>query len=190
MTERPEILEFMYEVLGGEAQVKRRFYHKTIHSYFAAGRTLKEVLAKGREEGWEEVLLGMGIEDLTRILYSVTPPHNPKAPHRRRPRQVSSTPGVRITDHPLHPYWNALRRRCGDQGLVLHTEWENFEAFAEYLDKNLGPRPKDHVLARKNTDLGYVPGNIMWLPKGEFLARARRSRWPTIPKAPLAEPPP
>ena len=86
---------------------------------------------------------------------------------------------MKKTDHPLFRLYCNTRNCCnnpngrqwqhyGARGIKFCPAWESdFWAFADYMDNNLGPRPKDHVLDRINNNLGYKPGNLRWATRQE-----------------------
>lgn len=76
--------------------------------------------------------------------------------------------------HPLFMTWIAMRHRCycvtaqgypdyGGRGITMHPTWENnFAAFEEWINANLGPRPEAHTLDRIDNDGNYEPVNVQW----------------------------
>lgn len=81
--------------------------------------------------------------------------------------------GHKVND--LYRAWSAIKTRCfnprsrpykwyGGRGITMHKSWANtFEAFRDYVEKELGPRvSRRHSIDRINNDKGYVPGNIRW----------------------------
>jgi hypothetical protein len=44
----------------------------------------------------------------------------------------------------------------------MHPEWDSFEVFRDYIEKNLGERPVGMSLDRINNNEGYFPGNLRW----------------------------
>lgn len=87
--------------------------------------------------------------------------------------------------HPLYTRWMRIRRRCfspqahnfkhyGGRGITLYAEWrDDFAAFAEWIDVNLGPRPAGKTLDRINNDGDYKPGNLRWATQAEQNANKR-----------------
>jgi hypothetical protein len=54
-------------------------------------------------------------------------------------------------------------KNYGGRGIQMAPEWvEDFVAFRDYVNQNLGPRPKGGTIDRINNDEGYFPGNIRW----------------------------
>jgi hypothetical protein len=49
----------------------------------------------------------------------------------------------------------------------MAPEWiDDFQAFRDYVDQNLGPKPKgDYSIDRIENHEGYFPGNIRWTPR-------------------------
>jgi hypothetical protein len=44
-------------------------------------------------------------------------------------------------------------KNYGGRGIPISPEWiDNFLAFQDYVDKNLGPRPKEHSIDRVDND--------------------------------------
>jgi hypothetical protein len=60
---------------------------------------------------------------------------------------------VRSRDHERYPTY--VDRE-------VHPEWEDFEAFRDYVNDHLGTRPDGMSLDRKDNAKGYVPGNLRW----------------------------
>lgn len=49
------------------------------------------------------------------------------------------------------------------RGITVCVAWDgSFEAFRDYVEANLGPRPRGHSVDRIDNDRGYEPGNIRW----------------------------
>ena len=94
--------------------------------------------------------------------------------------------GVGYDDY-RYTTWRAIKGRClceshknwldyGGRGITLYAPWINdFPAFAEYLDRELGPRPEGYSIDRINNNGNYEPGNIHWADKSTQ-ARNRGSR--------------
>jgi len=109
---------------------------------------------------------------------------------------------MKVSEHPLYQTWNGMVRRCKDhkninypwygaRGINVYEEWAErgkhgtnevpmgFLKFLEYVDNNLGNKPKGHSLDRIDNSGDYIPGNIRWAsnytqsinrrcPNGEF----------------------
>jgi hypothetical protein len=76
--------------------------------------------------------------------------------------------------------WSDMRQRCsnpkhlyyklyGGAGITVCARWDSFDAFME----DMGPRPFEMVLARKDITLGYTPGNCLWASRGEYVGNRR-----------------
>lgn len=82
--------------------------------------------------------------------------------------------GTPATSHWLHPRWSGIKARCynprcpqygdyGGRGIQMSEDWVNdFWAFADWVEENLGPCPPGYTLDRVDNDEGYVPGNLRW----------------------------
>jgi hypothetical protein len=99
----------------------------------------------------------------------------------------------RITSHretgtPLYQCWQDIKQRCynpkcaefknyGGRGITMASEWiDDFEAFRDYVDQNLGPRPEGYSIDRIENHEGYFPGNLRWGSKIEQANNSRRSK--------------
>lgn len=74
----------------------------------------------------------------------------------------------------LYQAWVAMRTRIRRPdkwptyvGLTIHPEWNAYEAFRDYVNEVLGPRPEGHSLDRIDNNVGYLPGNIRWSSASE-----------------------
>jgi hypothetical protein len=104
---------------------------------------------------------------------------------RERPKwkEMTRTPGVRATDHPLYGVWSDMRNRCrnpghrywadyGGRGISVCPEWnDSFWAFAEYMGPK--PTPKHSIDRYPNNDGNYEPGNVRWASPQEQLSNKR-----------------
>ena len=78
-----------------------------------------------------------------------------------------------LSSNPIYTLWHQINNRCynkntdaykdyGGRGIVNYWK-DNVSEFAEYIFKELGPRPsKKHSLDRINNDGDYEPGNLRW----------------------------
>jgi hypothetical protein len=58
----------------------------------------------------------------------------------------------------------------------MAPKWaDDFATFRDYVNQNLGPRPKGCSIDRIDNDQGYWPGNIRWATKSEQNNNQRRS---------------
>lgn len=71
--------------------------------------------------------------------------------------------------------------RYGATGITLFEEWRNlYIAFRDYILTNLGERPADHQLDRRDNERGYEPGNLRWATPSENASNRRDTRFITI----------
>lgn len=79
---------------------------------------------------------------------------------------------MRPSETPEYHSWENMKARCynpkhkgyaryGARGITVCVAWlDSFEIFR----KDMGPKPElDHVLARKDKDLGYFKSNCQWM---------------------------
>jgi len=88
----------------------------------------------------------------------------------------------------LYHCWQQIKKRClnpknkgfknyGGRGIKIAPEWVNdFVAFRDYINQNLGPRPKGYSLDRIENDEGYEVGNLRWSSRSEQRHNSRTSR--------------
>jgi hypothetical protein len=74
----------------------------------------------------------------------------------------------------LYRLWVGIKTRClntrdhaypryGGRGITLHPAWEqDYVAFRDWIQANLGPRPEGCSLDRIDNDGNYTPGNLRW----------------------------
>lgn len=93
---------------------------------------------------------------------------------RENSRRMNRTHGQ--SDTRLYKIWSGMRKRChnpaasnyhnyGGRGITVCSEWEDFQVFATWaLDNDY----RDTLtIERKNNNLGYLPSNCCFIPKGE-----------------------
>jgi hypothetical protein len=86
------------------------------------------------------------------------------------------------TRHPLFHVWRMMLRRCSDpkdpaypyyggRGITVCQRWrDSFDAFCD----DIGPRPLNHTVDRKDNDGPYTPGNCKWSTKREQVLNSSR----------------
>jgi hypothetical protein len=81
---------------------------------------------------------------------------------------------------PTYNSWRAMIERChyqphpfyadyGGRGITVCDRWRGRGGFANFL-VDVGERPKDMTLDRKDVDGNYEPGNVRW-------ADSKTQRW-------------
>lgn len=73
--------------------------------------------------------------------------------------------------------WSGIKDRCynfkndrypryGARGIVVCDEWkDDFIAFKDWVNNNLGRPPKGYTIDRIDNDRGYFPDNLRWADK-------------------------
>ena len=111
-------------------------------------------------------------------------------PHRHHPAQRSTIPERQGEMRPdnqrsqgammdvetkrIHSIWAEMLSRCrnpnnkgyanyGGRGIGVCERWFSFKNFMA----DMGPRPRDTMLDRRNNDLGYSPDNCRWATRKE-----------------------
>ncbi len=94
----------------------------------------------------------------------------------------------RFVDHPLYHTWKSIKYRCynprsksyknyGGRGIKISDLWvDNFTAFEEWIDSNLGQKPYDYSLDRIDNNGDYEPGNLRWASAQEQRRNTRNVR--------------
>lgn len=89
-----------------------------------------------------------------------------------RAKPSRRTHGERRTK--LYKLWCDIKQRCfnpkhpayeryGARGITVYGPWvHDYQAFAAWMNSNLGPRPDGLTLDRANNDGSYEPGNLRW----------------------------
>ena len=89
----------------------------------------------------------------------------------------------------LYECWRNMKSRClnpnqpgfkywGGRGITIAPEWiDDFIAFKDYVDRNLGPKPSPrHSIDRIENYEGYFPGNLRWATGTVQNHNSRQSR--------------
>lgn len=88
-----------------------------------------------------------------------------------------------MTKHPLYFVWYDMIRRCynpdrhnykyyGGRGIRVCDSWLGKDGFGQFLE-DMGERPKNHTLDRKDNDSDYSPDNCKWSTKSEQASNKR-----------------
>lgn len=99
--------------------------------------------------------------------------------HRRKvSTEMLRTHGMSGTNS--YRLWSNMMRRCRDEGNAAYANyggrgikvcdrWLEFENFFS----DMGDRPKDRSLERRDNDLGYSPGNCYWATRKQQMNNTR-----------------
>ena len=63
-----------------------------------------------------------------------------------------------VTYNPNHPNYDQV----GGRGLTSDWGYHSYKEFEYWIETNLGPRPPDMVLNRKDKDIGFTKNNLEW----------------------------
>lgn len=93
-----------------------------------------------------------------------------------------------IKKHYLYNTFALIKSRCynpkcktyknyGGRGIKMLDEWiKSPKKFIEYIEKNLGDRPKGYTIDRINNMLGYFPNNLKWSSAKEQSRNKRNNK--------------
>lgn len=90
--------------------------------------------------------------------------------------------------HPLYSCWKSMKSRCnnpnnphyhnyGGRGISVCDEW--ISDFHQFIS-DMGDRPNNYTLDRKDNDGNYTPDNCRWATRSEQQLNRRMSRFVTI----------
>lgn len=94
--------------------------------------------------------------------------------------------------HPLYSVWQGMLGRCrnpnyaqwadyGGRGITVCDRWQtSFQAFVD----DMGPRPDDYTLDRRDNDGPYSPENCRWTTRAEQQLNQRRAVYVTVDGTP------
>jgi hypothetical protein len=100
-----------------------------------------------------------------------------RAWHKKNPRNLAASKAKWYSENIEresvrgHHYFICRRTRPAYAGLIFFDGWNpdkggSFKAGAQWIIENLGKRPsKRHDLHIVDRSLGFVPGNLQWVPK-------------------------
>ncbi len=81
-------------------------------------------------------------------------------------------PAYLMTKNPAASSWYTMIKRCtdpayreypnfGGSGIKIHPPWMELDKFME----DMGQRPENHVLHRRDSEGDFTPANCLWVPK-------------------------
>jgi hypothetical protein len=97
--------------------------------------------------------------------------------HTRNAALSASKQTHGLSKHALYGTWyniiqrttnpaNGGYRNYGGRGIRMHEPWlSDVAAFIGWVEENIGPRPANCSLDRKDNDSHYEPGNLQWASK-------------------------
>lgn len=92
MKNEEELLQFLFEEVGGEDAALLLFHRRQVAELASTDKTISELMDSARNEGWLDWLLGIRITDLANIV------NPPEAPHNRDTTPVDAAKkGARLT---------------------------------------------------------------------------------------------
>ena len=88
-----------------------------------------------------------------------------------------------LSSQAAYPSWCDMKQRCnnpehnaykyyGGRGITVCDRWLEFENFFE----DMGERPKELTLERKNNELGYFKENCCWATRAEQIHNSRQTK--------------
>ena len=86
-------------------------------------------------------------------------------------------------DDPIYQIWHSMKKRCfnptdssyesyGKRGITVCVRWMTYKNFAE----DMGPRPPNTTMDRKENDGDYEPGNCHWASREQQANNTSRNR--------------
>ncbi len=83
--------------------------------------------------------------------------------------------------------WASIVKRCVNptkrdkrwyEDVSVYDKWKNsFEAFYDYIQKNLGEKPEGYSIDRIDNGGSYEPGNIRWASPSEQMLNRNSWKW-------------
>jgi hypothetical protein len=113
--------------------------------------------------------------------------------HSERVRETHTIHGARLDNNeasPTYHSWRTMIRNCrnkgskryadyGGLGITVCARWSGKGGFQNFL-ADMGERPEDHQLSRRDKSKGFTPSNTYWATVHETSRNTRRTTLYTV----------